>query len=508
MPHVASQLCLRDSVSTDSVLRRTYECHDFDRPEMYQRRKISNSAHEVPSLSLLVSMPDVKHWDFGSIRHIQDLSASPGPTPGTAVDSVFELPSAYPAESPNSSINSPNSLFSSPTSFSPNSSIASVKSSKDETPAVELEDTSAIASARRPFSISAVKPAVAEPSYVNELRRPEFSLRAAAAIENIIAIEADNRLLLERAIAAEEATQILRQRTESLQHRIDYCAHIHRPQTAPEKKAKYSPPTPAISSFNRTSLQKAAPQTPPLLQIGPLLQSTPPTTPTPTGRRRPIPKPLQLSQGLDLLEDPFLITYGNGAKIPSTSPIPLTQTRNNRRRPSPLALSEPLRSPPVSSSKASSPFATINFSAPPHPSRRPMRTTKSHSRLTTQSLTSPPSSSKFPSVTRPSTNYTFFPPPARNASSAYPHIRPSPRLESSKSSSALPTKITIRDGREKAVPPIGPMSPSAIPGKVEIGAGINRWERERERFMEAEAERGRYRGLRGFWRWRKGEREA
>jgi len=50
--------------------------------------------------------------------------------------------------------------------------------------------------------------------------------------------------------------------------------------------------------------------------------------------------------------------------------------------------------------------------------------------------------------------------------------------------------------RQKPLPPVGPISPSAIPGKVEIGCAVSRWELERERAMEEE--RQKRKGVRGF----------
>jgi len=49
---------------------------------------------------------------------------------------------------------------------------------------------------------------------------------------------------------------------------------------------------------------------------------------------------------------------------------------------------------------------------------------------------------------------------------------------------------------QKPLPPIGPISPSAIPGKVEIGGGVSRWELERERAMEEEKQKRK--GFKGF----------
>ena len=185
MPHIASQICQREAVPPSPSLRRTYECHDFDRPEMYQRRKTSGtSEHQVPCLSLLVSMPDARHHDFPSVSNMQDLS-SPAErhTPNTAVDSVFDLPSAYPMDSPNSSVGSPNTFIESPCSF------YNTKSSRASSFIVELEDTSApaaaklstpVVSARRRPILPDFKPVPTEPeeepSYLDQLKKTEISV--------------------------------------------------------------------------------------------------------------------------------------------------------------------------------------------------------------------------------------------------------------------------------------------------------------------------------------------
>jgi len=50
--------------------------------------------------------------------------------------------------------------------------------------------------------------------------------------------------------------------------------------------------------------------------------------------------------------------------------------------------------------------------------------------------------------------------------------------------------------RQKPLPPMGPISPSAIPGKVEIGCTVSRWELERERAIDEEKQKRK--GLKGF----------
>jgi len=205
MPHIASQIRQREAVPPSPSLRRAYECHDFDRPEMYQRQKASsNSEHQLPSLSLLVSMPDAKHHDFSSASDRHGISSpNEHATPNTSVESVFDLPSAYPTDSPNSSIGSRNSSFGSPSSStgssntsneSPCSLYNSPKSSQASSFIVELEDTSALAASklstpavptekRQPlpdFKRVPIEPLV-EASYLDQLRKTEISVSAFAA---------------------------------------------------------------------------------------------------------------------------------------------------------------------------------------------------------------------------------------------------------------------------------------------------------------------------------------
>jgi len=186
MAHIASQVCQREAVPPSPSLRRTYECHEFGRPEMYQRRKPSStSEHQVPCLSLLVSMPDTKHHGSSSVCDIQGVSSpTERPTPSTAVDSIFDLPSDYQMDSPNSSIGSPNTFIDSPCSF-----YDSPKSSNASSFVVELEDTSAIAAAklstpvvsakRRPI-LPNLKPVptepIVKPSYLYQLKKTEISV--------------------------------------------------------------------------------------------------------------------------------------------------------------------------------------------------------------------------------------------------------------------------------------------------------------------------------------------
>jgi hypothetical protein len=107
MPHVSSQWQSGDSqrascdarLSTGPARKSTEYLRPIAIPPCRPMRHIRQS----PSMSLLT--PDNDRWDFGSIRHIRQYS-SENKTPTSAVDSVFELPSATSAASfysPNSS---------------------------------------------------------------------------------------------------------------------------------------------------------------------------------------------------------------------------------------------------------------------------------------------------------------------------------------------------------------------------------------------------------------------
>ena len=108
MPHVAAQIVYQwptgeiRSREVGSTVKRSAE---FLRPETAVPRRREPADTEMPSLSLLVTNPDNPRWDIGSIRHIRN--ASQNDTPISAVDSVFELPSASSyEETPNSSTHS------------------------------------------------------------------------------------------------------------------------------------------------------------------------------------------------------------------------------------------------------------------------------------------------------------------------------------------------------------------------------------------------------------------
>ncbi|KAG9244176.1 hypothetical protein BJ878DRAFT_542548 [Calycina marina] len=350
-------------------------------------------------------MPDAKNQHFATTSACDNTSTPVEEhTPQTAVDTIFDLYSACTVGSPNSSIESPNTPYDPPDAFyqSPKSLLLSASSS-----IVELEDTSA---RKRPV-LPSFKPiqAFAEPAYLHELKKTEVSrniiyVRCSlyaitdfelgtcyACYPEIIAIESDNRLLMDRAIAAEEAAVVLKKKAESLQHIINYCSYLHSPTTASGKRPRAIDTSAVIPNVNRISFQKF-PQTPPLLQTGPLLEvhSVNEATPTrATGKRRPIPAPLKTAKPYLIPSptfgnqpDPFGITYASSPATPKTP---------TRRRLSPNTLSQPLASPPLPTGRGSmsTPLIAKAFPAVPHPHRlrpAPLRTSQSYSTLSSTSL--------------------------------------------------------------------------------------------------------------------------
>jgi hypothetical protein len=208
---------------------------------------------------------------------------------------------------------------------------------------------------------------------------------------------------------------LLKDQNQSLQHRIDYCKHQHRPKTAPGKSPRaVSAPTP-VSTFNTTTKVEQKlystniPAPPPCSRPLPIPNRTPYLSPSPSFDG--IPNRVNIAnQGSNVNMD----SYTALERCPKTPQTP-TPTGKRRPRPSPLALSQPLSSPVLPRGVSPSPFATIPFPAKPHPYRR----------------------------TRPNENMT----------------------------------LTQARMREKPLPPNGPMSPSTIPGRVEIGCQLEEWER-------------------------------
>lgn len=172
MHHVASQMrsgeLFLDTPARKQALARSHRSIDVQRPKsagLYRQRRKTSNADDVPSLSLLVNMPQNRHWDIGSIRHIREpTSASDDCTPNSAAPSVFELSSADAGDSPNSSVGSPYPQF-----------VAELEDTSPSTPpksSIILPVTPYVA----PLSVTKTKPAEVKESYVEQLNRSEFSV--------------------------------------------------------------------------------------------------------------------------------------------------------------------------------------------------------------------------------------------------------------------------------------------------------------------------------------------
>lgn len=108
MPHVASQWNSgqhqRGSYDARLSTGKARKSTEYLRPIAIPPSRPGRQPRQSPNMSFLAT-PDTERWDFGSIRHIRQHS-SETKTPVSAVDSVFELPSATSYNSPNSSTHS------------------------------------------------------------------------------------------------------------------------------------------------------------------------------------------------------------------------------------------------------------------------------------------------------------------------------------------------------------------------------------------------------------------
>jgi hypothetical protein len=135
------------------------------------------------------------------------------------------------------------------------------------------------------------------------------------------------------------------------------------------------------------------------------------------------------------------------------SPQTPTPTGKRRRRPSPLAFSQPLTSPTLRHDLAPSSFASVAFPANPHPYHR----------------------------TRPSLPRSFSTSQLNEIGSPIPGsvVRHEVTYAGTPLSNSPAPRISLAEARrkEKPLPPNGPMSPSTIPGRVEIGSSLRDWEK-------------------------------
>jgi hypothetical protein len=295
-------------------------------------------------------------------------------------------------------------------------------------------------------------------------------------------METDNRILLERAIAAEEAAQQLKAENESLQHRLEYCEHKHRPKTAPEKRRAMS--SNAISNVHNNSTQNSQD-----LHLSLQTPGNPPAlTPPSNRRRRPVPKPLTLnkrrppSASARYIDDPFLNDHGTRSAISQTP---------TSHRPEPQALSQPL-----TYSTPTHDLAPFPFAATPLPSRRsqppPSHPRTLHTHRSLSSIGSPIPGS----VSKHTVTYAGVP-----LSSQTPvpiiSLAEARKRNGSEDSTSSGSGWKLCE-KNKALPPPGPMSPSTIPGRVEIGC-------EKRGDYKEESEKNRMRSFSELFRWgRKG----
>lgn len=365
-------------------------------------------------------------------------------------------------------------------------------------------------------------------------------------------MESDNRFLLERAIAAEEAALQLKLKNESLQHRIDYCQNLHRPKSVtPEKKRSVSSAA-ITSTFNMASGSPQLPQTPHTPQIQ--------NTTIPPSRRRPTPTPLKLPKLPPSAHrnnpslhssDPFYINYG-----PRTPPswTPTTTPSSARRRLEPMSLSDPLLTPTLPLDASAAPFAAIpiqrrcapsvhhtrSFSDPnstlnsaphkyptintttPTPYLSPDYSLNSSPYDTDSVPTSATTSRSFPFTKLCPLSHSEQPSPLPSSSISAPipgtvNHHPVVYRGITLSSPIVPT-ISLGEARrracsmgteteadrrfrqeelwkEKPLPPNGGMSPSAVRGRVEIGC-------ERREAVEDQREQRR-RGFSTLFKWNK-----
>ncbi|KAF7860520.1 uncharacterized protein EAF02_010754 [Botrytis sinoallii] len=284
MPHVVSQMQPKERPQQTHNSKRTMiknaVSQDNLRPSTTPRCRNANGP--TPTLSLLVTPQGA--WNYTPGRQHSKQFSPDRMTPISAVDSVFELSS--PA-----------------TNASPNSATSSF--------IAELEDTS---------------PGAAKPQKVimdpKSPLSPTRSLHAATAIDAINDFEAENKRLLERAIAAENAAKILEEQNIDLRRKVNYCMEQHRPKTAPTQRTSqdlrkrntaYSTTTP-LSAFNTMMDHVEAKYLPPPIN----------DTPTPLPRRKnSLPSESLVSHQGELTPNRF----GPSGFIPSRRPPPIPESK-------------------------------------------------------------------------------------------------------------------------------------------------------------------------------------
>ncbi|KAF7912109.1 uncharacterized protein EAF01_001130 [Botrytis porri] len=282
MPHVVSQMQPRERPQQTSnskrVMIKNVVSQDDLRLSTSPRRRNANGP--TPTLSLLVTPQGA--WNFTPGRQHSKQFSPDRMTPISAVDSVFELSSAA-------------------TNASPNSATSSF--------IAELEDTSPSAVKLQKVNMDPKSPL-----------SPTRSLHAATAIDAINDFEAENRRLLERAIAAESVAKLLEEQNLDLRRKVNYCLEQHRPKTAPaqrtsqdlrKRKTAYITTTP-LSAFNTMMDHVEAEYSPPPIN----------DTPTPLPRRKSsFPSESLVSHQGELTPNRF----GPSGFIPSRRPPPIPE---------------------------------------------------------------------------------------------------------------------------------------------------------------------------------------
>ncbi|KAE8447985.1 hypothetical protein EG329_009908 [Mollisiaceae sp. DMI_Dod_QoI] len=312
MPHVATQWQTGqyqrgsyDSRLSTGHLRKSSEyLRPIAIPPPRPGHRHPGVVRQSPSMSFLGS-PENEKWDFGSIRHIRQYSFDTT-TPVSAVDSVFELPSASSYDSPSSSTHS---------SF-----------------VAELEDTS-------PLAVRSQKPNVVKPHAVShssmEFKSTEMTSRAVIKVvdETIAAIEHSNRKLLSRAVAAEETAKHLREQNSQLELKVQHCSHNHRPKTAPSQSSNrarpHHRPSPSVSDNHDPTPLSTFNATIDKLVL-PSKRDSRPREPPPYP---PLQTPVSQTASTPISTSPYIDLASNRMSI-TGFPTPLTQPR--RPRPSPL----------------------------------------------------------------------------------------------------------------------------------------------------------------------------
>ncbi|KAM3081250.1 hypothetical protein ACMFMG_005206 [Clarireedia jacksonii] len=289
MPHVVSQMGPREWPQQNdrrAIMKSPALSNNLKPPSMPPRRRNTNGT--TPSLSLLVTSNNGNYWNSEVNRQNLRQFSPDKITPVSAVDSVFELPSANTAGSPDSILSS---------------DIA------------ELEDTS-------PNAVKIQRLAVDQRSP----QSPALSVHATAAIDAINEFEAENKRLLGRAMAAENAAKLLEEQNYYLRQRVNYCTERHRPKTAPTQRTSQHPQkrivrnngTTPLSAFNAMMDAKEAEHVPTPVSA----------TPTPLPRHKssfPSQSPVSPQQTPEIIPNKF----GPNGFIPSRRPPPIPESMNH-----------------------------------------------------------------------------------------------------------------------------------------------------------------------------------